>query len=161
MSSRERQRHNDDAFQRIARFFIQFVMICLFHCAIYLYTYNTVDSCFIRFSGLLLLLLLSLVLFPVSFENACMCIAGIFHEPQFNSIFIASFPSSIKSVLYTFLPSTLYCHLFCTFFLFVTHSLSLFISQSVHCKIEAIRKCVSPKVVKSHNVIRLNIFEMV
>lgn len=44
------KRWKNDAFQRIARLFIQFVMICLFHCAIYLYTYNTVDSSLIRFT---------------------------------------------------------------------------------------------------------------
>lgn len=50
MIERGTKRWKNDAFQRIARLFIQFVMICLFHCAIYLYTYNTVDSSLIRFS---------------------------------------------------------------------------------------------------------------
>lgn len=130
---RERQLNND-AFQRIARFFIQFVMICLFLYAIYLYTYNTVDSCFIRFSGAVL------SLFPILCRNACVCVfvcsAGIFHQPQFNSISLRiypfPFPSSIKSVLYTSSFHFVYCHLFCAPFLCcLSPSLPLFLNAFI------------------------------
>lgn len=114
-------------FQRIARFFIQFVMICLFLCAIYLYTYNTVDSSFIRLS---LSLYLFLFIWFSFHSTQRVYIAGIFqrlHNSTLSlhniSIFIIYKMCSVY-VLYI-LPSILYCHLFCTFFLSF-RSLSLF-----------------------------------